>query len=136
MRGVATQAMRDVTDERDNEAHPAPPHICNRTQSVLTTVVGSELLFTTEERSSDPRLRDVPSIRFRRRRCPLHSIATPLSAPQSLENRRAREPDGPLFNDPAGEYLPVAFLRDGSIAMATPIPVFPERVGFTWWRFR
>jgi hypothetical protein len=59
-----------------------------------------------------------------------------VSAPQSLESRRAREPKGPLFNDPAGEYLPVAFLRDGSIAVATPIQVFPERVGFTWWRFR
>jgi BNR/Asp-box repeat len=59
-----------------------------------------------------------------------------VSAPQPLESRRKRTPDGPLFNDPAGEYLPVEFLRDGSLAVATPIQVPPERVGFVWWRFR
>lgn len=59
-----------------------------------------------------------------------------LSAAQSLEARRPRERDGPMFNDPAGEYLPVAFLRDGTIAVVTPIQNWPEkRQGFTWWRF-
>jgi hypothetical protein len=59
-----------------------------------------------------------------------------LSSPQSLESRRAREPNGPLFNDPAGEYLPIAFLRDGTLGVATPIQNVKEgREGFTWWRF-
>ena len=37
---------------------------------------------------------------------------------------------------PGGEYIPVALLRDGTIAAATSIQN-PEqqRVGFTWWRF-
>ena len=59
-----------------------------------------------------------------------------LSAPQTLESRRPREPNGPLFNDPAGEYLPIAFLRDGTLAVVTPIQNVQEgRAGFTWWRF-
>lgn len=59
-----------------------------------------------------------------------------VSAPQSLESRRPREPNGPLFNDPAGEYLAVAFLRDGTVGIVTPIQNIPEgRGGFTWWRF-
>lgn len=38
--------------------------------------------------------------------------------------------------EPAGEYVPVAFLRDGSIAVATTIQNHrQQRVGFTWWRF-
>ncbi|HYC93314.1 MAG TPA: hypothetical protein VEO54_29175, partial [Thermoanaerobaculia bacterium] len=44
-----------------------------------------------------------------------------VSAPQSLESRRPREPNGPLFNDPAGEYLPIAFLRAGTLGVVTPI---------------
>jgi hypothetical protein len=59
-----------------------------------------------------------------------------VSAPQALESRRPREKDGPLFNDPAGEYLPVAFLRDGSLAVVAPIQNQPEaRGGFVWWTF-
>jgi len=59
-----------------------------------------------------------------------------VSAPQSIESRRRRVKDGPFFNDPAGEYLPVAFLRDGSLAVVTPVQNQPEqRVGFVWWRF-
>jgi len=58
-----------------------------------------------------------------------------VSAPQSLESRRPREPNGPLFNDPAGEYLPIAFLRAGTLGVVTPIQNVPEgRTGFTWWR--
>ncbi|HEY0156942.1 MAG TPA: sialidase family protein [Thermoanaerobaculia bacterium] len=60
-----------------------------------------------------------------------------ISAPQSLESRRPREKDGPLFNDPAGEYLPVGFLRDGSIAVVTPVQNQPAgRRGFVWWTFQ
>jgi hypothetical protein len=37
---------------------------------------------------------------------------------------------------PAGEYIPIAWLRDGSIASATSIRNLPQqRIGFTWWRF-
>jgi hypothetical protein len=35
----------------------------------------------------------------------------------------------------AGEYLPVAFLRDGSLAVVSPIQnERAGRYGFTWWR--
>jgi hypothetical protein len=36
--------------------------------------------------------------------------------------------------DTAGEYLGVTFLRDGSLAVVTPIQS-GRRVGFSWWRF-
>lgn len=40
------------------------------------------------------------------------------------------------YREPAGEYVPVAFLRDGSIAAVTTIQnLRQQRVGFTWWRF-
>jgi hypothetical protein len=59
-----------------------------------------------------------------------------VSAPQSIESRRPREKDGPPFNDPAGEYLPIAFLHDGTLGVVTPLQNVPEeRLGFTWWRF-
>lgn len=59
-----------------------------------------------------------------------------LSAPQALESRRPRESGGALFNDPAGEYLACSYLRDGSLAVVSPIQNRPEmRVGFTWWKF-
>jgi hypothetical protein len=65
--------------------------------------------------------------------------ATPrvrVSPAQTIESRRPREKDGPPFNDPAGEYLPVAFLRDGELAVVTPIQNQPERrAGFVWWTF-
>ena len=54
-----------------------------------------------------------------------------------LESRRPREGRGDtLFNDPGGEYLALAFLRDGTLGVVSPIQNRPEnRVGFTWWRF-
>ena len=60
-----------------------------------------------------------------------------LSAPQSLESRRVRmEDNGAIFNDTGGEYLATALLRDGSIAVVSPIQNRPDgRVGFTWWKF-
>ena len=60
-----------------------------------------------------------------------------VSAPQSLESRRPRGADGIPFNDPAGEYLPIAFLHDGTLGVVTPIQNVKEgRAGFTWWRLR
>jgi hypothetical protein len=42
----------------------------------------------------------------------------------------------PLQADPGGEYLPVALLADGSVAVVTPIQnEKAHRVGFTWWDF-
>lgn len=35
--------------------------------------------------------------------------------------------------DPTGEYVAAAFLRDGTLGIATPLAA-PRRVGFTWWR--
>jgi len=59
-----------------------------------------------------------------------------VSAPQSLESRRSRQKGGPPFNDTGGEYLALAFLRDGSLAVVTPIQNPAEqRMGFMWWRF-
>ncbi len=59
-----------------------------------------------------------------------------VSAPQSLESRRAPRPDGVVSNDPAGEYLAIAFLRDGTLGVVTPLQnVADKRMGFTWWRF-
>lgn len=59
-----------------------------------------------------------------------------LSAPQSLESRRKNKEDGPIETDTAGEYLALTYLRDGTLAVVTPIQNRPEnRVGFTWWKF-
>lgn len=60
-----------------------------------------------------------------------------VSPAQSLDSVRPREAGGPLFNDPAGEYLAAMFLRDGTLAVVTPIQNVPaKRRGFTWWTFR
>ena len=45
------------------------------------------------------------------------------------------EGDGRM-RDPAGEYVPVAFLRDGTLGVVTPIQNGSDgRGGFSWWRF-
>lgn len=50
-----------------------------------------------------------------------------------LSSRR----EDPAVRSAAGEYLPVIFLRDGSIAVVSPIQnERASRFGFTWWRFR
>jgi hypothetical protein len=55
----------------------------------------------------------------------------------TLESARASEAGGKVQNDPGGEYLAVAFLRDGTLTVAAPIQNKPaERMGFTFWRFR
>ena len=49
----------------------------------------------------------------------------------TLEAFRGKNPDA------GGEYLATAFLRDGSIAVVTPIQnPAKQRLGFTWRRFR
>jgi hypothetical protein len=60
-----------------------------------------------------------------------------LAGPQTLEALRPREGQGDRqFNDPAGEYIPVAFLRDDTIAVVTTIQNWPaKRLGFTYWTF-
>jgi hypothetical protein len=68
----------------------------------------------------------------------VHGGTIRISAPQSLESRRPRkDKGGAVLNDAGGEYLATAFLRDGTLAVVTPIQNAAEkRVGFTWWRFK
>lgn len=48
---------------------------------------------------------------------------------------QGRSADDPPFRDTAGEYLPVAFLRDGGLAVASPIQNGgAKRFGFSFWR--
>ena len=45
------------------------------------------------------------------------------------------EVEGTRIRDTAGEYLPVAFLSDGDLAVATTIQNDETyRFGFSWWR--
>ena len=56
-----------------------------------------------------------------------------LSAPLSFESWM--ESDGEWMRDTAGEYVPVAFLQDGNLAVVTPLQdARANRFGFTWWR--
>ena len=56
---------------------------------------------------------------------------TILPETYGLSSRRER----PETRSAAGEYLPVAFLRDGSLAVVSPIQnERAQRFGFTWWR--
>jgi len=49
----------------------------------------------------------------------------------------SRRGENPTMRSAAGEYLPVAFLRDGSIAVVSPIQnEGANRYGFTFWRVR
>lgn len=42
---------------------------------------------------------------------------------------------GPITRNSAGEYLPVLFLKNGGLAVVSPIQKSSEkRFGFTWWR--
>jgi hypothetical protein len=55
-----------------------------------------------------------------------------LSAVMPLESWRA----DPREADEGGEYLPVRFLRDGRVAVVTPVQHHAAgRLGFTWWSF-
>lgn len=45
------------------------------------------------------------------------------------------EYEGDWRRDTAGEYVPVAYLRDGDLAVVTPLQdARTDRFGFTWWR--
>ncbi len=56
------------------------------------------------------------------------------SAPLTLDSWTDTENGRSL--DPAGEYLPVAFLASGDLAVVSPIQNARDgRFGFTWWRF-
>jgi hypothetical protein len=49
----------------------------------------------------------------------------------------SEEPDHALVRTTAGEYVTTIFLRDGTIAVVTPIQNAKEkRLGFTFWRFK
>ena len=58
-----------------------------------------------------------------------------VAPPQKLDARRTNK-EKQVMNDTGGEYLPVAFLRDGRIAVVTTIQnVETKRFGFTYWTF-
>jgi hypothetical protein len=61
-------------------------------------------------------------------------VAAPPFRPDSW--RRADAPaGGPRPGDPGGEYIPVLFLRDGGLAVVTPVQdIGAKRFGFSWWR--
>jgi hypothetical protein len=62
---------------------------------------------------------------------------TRQAEPWALESSRPRDESGKVFNDPGGEYLPVAFLRDGAVAVVSPIQnKAAGRMGFTFTRYR
>jgi hypothetical protein len=65
--------------------------------------------------------------------------ATPnvaLAPPFEFESFMLAGFGDPTAHDAAGEYLPVVFLPDGSIGMATPIQNAPaNRLGFQWRRY-
>ena len=45
-------------------------------------------------------------------------------------------PGDPRIRDSAGEYIGVAFLRDGGLVVVSPIQdSLTRRFGFSWWRF-
>jgi hypothetical protein len=59
------------------------------------------------------------------------ALSARVSTPFVLEAFRGKNPDA------GGEYLATAFLRDGSIAVVTPIQNgAKQRLGFAWRRFR
>lgn len=61
-----------------------------------------------------------------------------LSAPMETEAwTRADEPDHALVRTAAGEYLQPILLKDGSLAVVSPIQdEKTDRYGFTFWRFK
>ncbi|HUR82026.1 MAG TPA: sialidase family protein [Thermoanaerobaculia bacterium] len=59
-----------------------------------------------------------------------------VAEPQPADSKRVDKKDNSEHNDPAGEYLPVAFLRDGTLAVVSPIQhSSANRMGFTYWVF-
>lgn len=64
-------------------------------------------------------------------------LQTAESAPLETQAwSKSEEPDHPLIRSSAGEYLTVTFLRNGELAVATPIQNPSEnRRGFTFWTF-
>jgi hypothetical protein len=48
---------------------------------------------------------------------------------------KSEEPDHVLVRSTAGEYIQPLFLKDGSLAVVSPIQKADAR-GFTFWRFK
>ena len=76
------------------------------------------------------------SLHWRVARIDMRGSADPprivASSPMALESWTGE----PVHADAGGEYLPVALLSDGSVAVVTPIQnERVHRLGFTWWRF-
>ncbi len=66
------------------------------------------------------------------------SVLVAHSEPQEIEAWQPPDkPEGSATRDTAGEYFGVAFLRDGSLGVVTPIQFADGRDGgFTFWRYR
>jgi hypothetical protein len=65
---------------------------------------------------------------------PPRMVEAPPFRPDSWRRNRAW-PDDPPTPDPAGEYLPVSFLRAGGLVVVSPIQKMTEkRYGFSLWK--
>jgi len=60
-----------------------------------------------------------------------------LAGPMQTDSwTKSEAPDHVLVRTTAGEYLQPIFLKDGSLAVVSPIQdVKADRYGFTFWRF-
>lgn len=75
------------------------------------------------------------SLRWHVARIDMSSARTPRIAASDAMALESWSGD-PLHADAGGEYLPVALLADGSLAVVTPVQhETVHRLGFTWWRF-
>jgi hypothetical protein len=62
-------------------------------------------------------------------------VQSPVLELETFNWGDSTHPSG-VRREPAGEYLPVTFLRNGGIAVVTPVQdPRAHRVGFTYWRF-
>jgi hypothetical protein len=70
----------------------------------------------------------------------IHNGATPPTISQSTPFQvdwwqKGASPEVPLVRGTGGEYVAVAFLRSGGLAVVSPIANSREqRFGFSWWR--
>ena len=66
---------------------------------------------------------------------PPRMVESALFQPDSWEQPNPRWPNDPLPHDTAGEYLAVLFLRQGGLAVVSPIQNWREkRFGFSFWK--
>ncbi len=92
-----------------------------------------ELAATWHAGVADDLRTHVATIRMTEAGPPRVHVAAAFQSPAFRVPEGGTEP----VREPAGEYVPVAFLRDGRIAVVTPIQdVAGERFGFTFRPYR